>query len=42
MIESLSDRKLINTNNNYEFELRLIENKLGNCNIMIKLGHLAD
>ncbi|MGL5436186.1 MAG: hypothetical protein ACRDBO_12440, partial [Lachnospiraceae bacterium] len=30
-IESLSDRKLINTTNNYEFELRLIENKLGNC-----------
>ena len=36
-IEILSDRKLINTTENYEFELRLIENKLGNCNIMVKL-----
>lgn len=41
-IESLSDRKLINTTNDYEFELRLIENKLGNCNIMIKLFTLKD
>ncbi|MGL5437051.1 MAG: TRM11 family SAM-dependent methyltransferase [Lachnospiraceae bacterium] len=41
-LESLSDRKLINTTNNYEFELRLIENKLGNCNIMIKLFTLKD
>ncbi|WP_343209391.1 TRM11 family SAM-dependent methyltransferase [Anaerolentibacter hominis] len=41
-IESLSDRKLINTTDNYEFELRLIENKLGNCNIMIKLFTLKD
>ena len=41
-IESLSDRKLINTTENYEFELRLIENKLGKCNIMIKLFTLKD
>ena len=41
-IESLSDRKLINTTENYEFELRLIENKLGNCNIMVKLFTLKD
>ena len=41
-IEALSDRKLINTTENYEFELRLIENKLGNCNIMIKLFTLKD
>lgn len=41
-IETLSDRKLINTTDNYEFELRLIENKLGNCNIMIKLYTLKD
>lgn len=41
-IESLSDRKLINTTNDYEFELRLIENKQGNCNIMIKLFTLKD
>ena len=41
-IEILSDRKLINTTENYEFELRLIENKLGNCNIMVKLYTLKD
>ncbi len=41
-IEALSDRKLINTTNNYEFELRLIENKMGSCNIMIKLFTLKD
>ena len=28
-IEALSDRKLVNTTENYGFELRLIENKLG-------------
>ena len=31
-IEKLSGRKLINTTSNYEFEIRLIENKEGNCN----------
>ena len=41
-IEALSDRKLVNTTENYEFELRLIENKLGKCNIMIKLFTLKD
>ena len=41
-IEKLSKRKLINSTDNYEFEIRLIENKQGNCNIMIKLFTLKD
>ena len=41
-IEKLSGRKLINTTSNYEFELRLIENKEGNCNVLIKLFTLKD
>lgn len=41
-IEKLSDRKLINTTSNYEFEIRLIENKEGNCNILVKLYTLKD
>lgn len=41
-IEALSDRRLINTTNHYEFEIRLIENKLGDCNLMIKLFTLKD
>lgn len=41
-IEQLTDRKLINTTSNYEFELRLIENKEGNYNVLIKLFTLKD
>lgn len=41
-IERLSERKLINTTSNYEFELRLIENKEGNLNVLIKLYTLKD
>ncbi|MDL2300800.1 methyltransferase [Lachnospiraceae bacterium OttesenSCG-928-D06] len=41
-IELLSNRNLINTKENYEIELRLIENKQGNCNIMVKLFTLRD
>jgi len=41
-IEKLSKRQLINSTDNYEFEIRLIENKQGNCNIMIKLFTLKD
>lgn len=41
-IEMLSERKLINSTSNYEIELRLIENKEGNCNILIKLSSLKD
>ncbi|MBT9779164.1 methyltransferase [Clostridium sp. MCC353] len=41
-IERLSDRKLINTTSNYEFEIRLIENKEGGFNILLKLYTLKD
>ncbi|MCH1981541.1 methyltransferase [Ruminococcus sp. OA3] len=41
-IEKLSGRKLINTTSNYEVELRLIENKEGNCNLLVKLFTLKD
>lgn len=41
-IERLSDRKLINSTSNYEFEIRLIENKEGNLNVLIKLYTLKD
>lgn len=41
-IERLSDRKLINSISNYEFEIRLIENKEGNLNVLIKLYTLKD
>ncbi len=41
-IEKSSDRKLINSTENYEFEIRLIEDKQGNCNMMIKLFSLKD
>lgn len=41
-IEKLSGRKLINTATDYEVELRLIENKEGNCNLLLKLYTLKD
>lgn len=41
-IERLSERKLINTTSNYEVELRFIENKEGNCNLLVKLYTLRD
>lgn len=41
-IEKASDRKLINSTDNYEFEIRLIEDKQGNCNFMIKLFTIKD
>lgn len=41
-IEQRSNRKLINTTSNYEIELRFIENKEGNLNILIKLYTLSD
>ncbi len=41
-IETLSNRRLIYSTSNYEFELRLIENKQGDCNIMVKLLTLTD
>ena len=41
-IERLSKRTLINSVNNYEVELRLIENKDGNFNVLVKLYTLKD
>lgn len=41
-LEKLSNRELINTTSNYEFEIRLIENKMGNCNLLVKLYTLED
>ena len=41
-IEQLSNRNLINTTSNYEFEIRLIENKEGNFNVLVKLHTLKD
>ncbi len=41
-LERLSERKLINSTSNYEFELRLIENREGRFNVLIKLYTLKD
>lgn len=41
-IEHLSERSFINTTSNYEFELRLIENKEGECNVLVKLYTIKD
>lgn len=41
-IEKLSDRKLINSTTDYEVELRLIENKEGSCNLLVKLFTIKD
>jgi tRNA G10 N-methylase Trm11 len=41
-IEALSGRKLINTTSNYEIELRLIENKEGTYNLLIKFYTISD
>lgn len=41
-LELSSGRKLINSTSNYEIELRLIENKLGTFNVLLKLNTLSD
>lgn len=41
-LESVSNRKLINSTSNYEFEIRLIENKEGAFNILLKLYTIKD
>lgn len=41
-IEKLSDRKLINSTSDYEIELRIIENKEGKFNILLKLFTIKD
>lgn len=41
-IERITSRQLINTTSNYEFEIRLIENKSGFFHVMIKLYTIKD
>ncbi len=41
-IERLSNRSLVNTTSNYEVELRLIENKEGTFNTLVKLYTIMD
>lgn len=41
-IEVATGRQLINTTSKYEFELRLIENKEGNLNVLLKLYTMKD
>lgn len=41
-IELYSHGTLINTTSRYEFEIRLIENKTGSCNCMVKLFTIPD
>ncbi|MGB8454972.1 MAG: methyltransferase [Anaerocolumna sp.] len=41
-IERLTGRQLVNSTSNYEFEIRMIENKEGNYNVLIKLYTLKD
>ena len=41
-LEQISHRKLINSTSNYEVELRLIENKEGAFNVLIKLYTIPD
>lgn len=41
-LERGSDRKFINTTSDYEFEIRLVENKEGGCNMLVKLFTIRD
>ena len=41
-IERMSNRQLINATTDYEIELRVIENKFGQCNLLVKLFTLKD
>ncbi|MGL4344866.1 MAG: TRM11 family SAM-dependent methyltransferase [Cellulosilyticaceae bacterium] len=41
-LERLSKRQLINTTSHYEFEIRLIENKEGEFNVLLKLYTIKD
>lgn len=41
-IERLSNRNFINTTSNYEFEIRMIENREGSFNVLVKLYTLPD
>ena len=41
-LEEKTERKLINTTSDYEFEIRLVENKEGRFNVMVKLFTMED
>ena len=41
-IEQLSERRLINSVSSYEFEIRLIENRAGAFNVLVKLFTIRD
>lgn len=41
-LERLSNRQLINSTSHYEFEIRLIENKEGRFNVLLKLFTIED
>ncbi len=41
-LQMLSKHELINDPSGYEFELRLIENKAGNCNVLLKMNTIKD
>ena len=42
ILEEKSNGKLINTTSDYEFEIRLVENKEGRFNVMVKLFTMED
>lgn len=41
-LERLTNRRLINSTSRYEFEIRLIENKAGDFNVLLKLFTMSD
>ncbi len=41
-LERMTNRTLINTTSQYEFEIRLIENKEGKCNVLVRLFTIPD
>lgn len=41
-LEHLTERKLVNSTSNYEFEIRLIENKEGGLNALLKMYTIKD
>lgn len=42
VLEDRTERKLINSTSEYEFEIRLVENKEGRFNVMVKLFTMPD
>jgi len=41
-LERLSNRELLNSPSNYEFEIRMIENKIGTFNLLLKFNTIKD